>query len=134
MVKSIGVSNYNSAQLAAVNWGSVKPTVNQCHMSIGSHDDDTIAYCAKNGIQYEAYGTMRSCYGQTWTSQLEAIGNAHSVGISQVCLRWVLQRGAVMAIGTGSNSSNIDAYTKEDLDIFGFELTDADMAAINVMK
>ena len=49
MVKSIGVSNYNSAQLAAVNWGSVKPTVNQCHMSIGSHDDDTIAYCAKNG-------------------------------------------------------------------------------------
>lgn len=64
----------------------------------------------------------------------EAIGNAHSVGISQVCLRWVLQRGAVMAIGTGSNSSNIDAYTKEDLDIFNFELTDADMAAINVMK
>jgi len=133
MVKSIGVSNYKSAQLAAVDWGSVKPTVNQCHMSIGSHDDDTIAYCAKNGIQYEAYGTMRSCYGQTWTAGLETIGKAHNVGVSQVCLRWVLQRGAVMAIGTGSNATTIDGYTKEDLDVFSFELTETEMSAINKM-
>lgn len=52
MVKSIGVSNYDASQLAAVDWGSTKPTVNQCHMSIGQHDDETIAYCAKNGIRY----------------------------------------------------------------------------------
>ena len=32
--------------------------------------------------------------GQTWTAGLAAIGKAHNVGISQVCLRWVLQRGA----------------------------------------
>ena len=35
MVKTIGVSNYDSAQLGAVKWGATKPAVNQCHMSIG---------------------------------------------------------------------------------------------------
>lgn len=39
-----------------------------------------------------------------------------------------------MAIGTGSNASNIDQYTKDDLDIFGFELSDAEMDQINAMK
>ena len=101
------------------------------HMSIGQHDDDTIAYCAKNGIQYEAFGTMRTCYGQSFTPKLEAIAKAHSTGTAQVCLRWVLQRGAVMAIGTGSNPTSITNYTKEDLDVFGFELTAAEMSTIN---
>ena len=25
------------------------------------HDDDTIAYCLKNGITYNAFGVMRGC-------------------------------------------------------------------------
>ena len=39
----------------------MKPVVNQCHLSVGQHDDDTIAYCIKEGITYEGFGTMRSC-------------------------------------------------------------------------
>ena len=77
---------------------------------------------------------MRSCYGQKWTPALQQIANAHGKGISQVCLRWVLQRGAIMAIGTGGNATTIDAYTKEDLDLFGFELTDAEVAQISAFK
>jgi diketogulonate reductase-like aldo/keto reductase len=134
MVTSIGVSNYNAAQLAAVDWGPTKPAVNQCHLSIGKADDATIEYCLKNGIAYEAYGTMRTCYGQKFTPDLEKIAAAHSVGVAQVCLRWVLQRGAIMAIGTGSDAVHIQNYTKEDLNLFGFELTDVEMTAINNMK
>jgi diketogulonate reductase-like aldo/keto reductase len=84
--------------------------------------------------QYEAFGTMRTCYGQPFTPQIEAIAKAHSTGAAQVCLRWVLQRGAVMAIGTGSNATTIDQYTKEDLDLFGFSLTEAEMTKLNSMK
>jgi diketogulonate reductase-like aldo/keto reductase len=134
MVKSIGVSNYNAEQLKGVDWAGTVPAINQCHMSVGSHDDATIAYCLTNNIKYEAYGTMRSCYGQPWTSGLAKIATAHSKSISQVCLRWVLQRGAIMAIGTGSNATTIDSYTKEDLDLFSFELTDDDVKTIDAFK
>ena len=133
-VRSIGISNYNAEQIAGVSWGSTKPAVNQCHMSVGSHDDATIAYCQQNGIHYEAYGTMRSCYGKPWTPKLEAIAKAHNTGVAQVCLRWVLQRGAIMAIGTGSDPKSIGNYTKEDLDLFGFELTATEMTTINSFK
>ena len=34
----------------------------------------------------------------------------HSVSVAQVCLRWVLQRGCVMAVGTGSNASKAAEY------------------------
>ena len=40
---------------------------------------------------------------------LEKIATVHKTGVAQVCLRWVLQRGAVMAIGTGSNATTIDS-------------------------
>jgi len=62
LVKSIGVSNYDAAQLAAVSWGPVKPAVNQCHMSVGKHDDPTIDYCLKNGIAYEARALLCCCF------------------------------------------------------------------------
>ena len=48
-----------------------------------------------------------------------------------MCLRWVLQKGATMAVGLGSNSSQMDDYAKADLDLYGFELTDAEMATLS---
>ena len=39
-----------------------------------------------------------------------------------------------MAIGTGADAKNIDAYTKEDLDLFGFSLSAAEMTEIDAMK
>jgi len=134
LVTSIGVSNYDSTQLANVDWSGTVPAINQCHMSIGKHDDTTIAYCQAHGIQYEAYGAMRSCYGKDYSPKLQKIADVHSTGLAQVCLRWVLQRGAIMAIGTGSDATNIGNYTKEDLDVFGFNLTEAEMNQINAMK
>ena len=56
---------------------------------------------------------------------VSGIASAHNVTGAQVCLRWVLQKGAIIAAGTGSNSSTAKAYAEEDLDLFGFELTDA---------
>ena len=53
--------------------------------------------------------------------------------IVKVCLRWTLQRGAIAAIGTGANPTNIEQYTQEDLDVWDFELTDADMATLDAM-
>jgi diketogulonate reductase-like aldo/keto reductase len=52
----------------------------------------------------------------------------------QVCLRWVLQRGAVMAVGTGSNPATAGQYSAEDLDLFSFNLTAPEMSTLNALK
>ena len=53
---------------------------------------------------------------------------AHGVSSAQVILRWDLQRGIVVIPG----SSNPD-HIKENLDLFGFELSDEEMARINAL-
>ena len=56
---------------------------------------------------------------------ISAIAEAHGVTSAQVILRWNLQRGVVVIPG----SSNPD-HIRENLDLFSFELTDAEMAQI----
>ena len=56
---------------------------------------------------------------------IEAIAEAHHVTSAQVILRWHLQRGVVAIPG----SSNPD-HIKENISVFDFELTDAEMEKI----
>ena len=53
------------------------------------------------------------------------IASAHGVSAAQVILRWDLQRGVVVIPG----SSNPD-HIRENLDLFGFELTPEEMDRI----
>ena len=53
------------------------------------------------------------------------IAKHHDVSAAQVALRWVTQQG-VVAVTSDSNPE----YAKEDLAIFGFELTAAEMAVL----
>jgi len=53
---------------------------------------------------------------------------AHGVSSAQVILRWDLQRGIVVIPGS-SNPEHI----KENLDLFVFDLTDEEMAAIRAL-
>ena len=54
--------------------------------------------------------------------------------MSQVCLRWVLQKGAIMAVGLGGNASKMASYAKENLDLYGFNLTASEMALLDSLK
>lgn len=56
---------------------------------------------------------------------ISSIAEAHCVTSAQVILRWNLQRGVVVIPG----SSNPD-HIRENLDLFGFELTDEEMSQI----
>ena len=60
------------------------------------------------------------------TLTIRSIAEAHGVSSAQVILRWDLQRGIVVIPGS-SNPEHI----KENLDLFGFALTDEEMAAIS---
>ena len=55
LARAIGVSNFKEADIDAVAaMGGTVPAVNQCRMSVGSHDDSMIAYCASIGVTYQA--------------------------------------------------------------------------------
>mmetsp|Transcript_1898 Transcript_1898/g.4766 ORF Transcript_1898/g.4766 Transcript_1898/m.4766 type:complete len:282 (-) Transcript_1898:34-879(-) len=129
LTKSIGVSNFAASDLEALDFNGNTPAVDQCHMSVQSHDDTTIAYCQQHGIFYESYGTLKGC--PTEDADVKAIAASHSVSTYQVCLRWVLDRGCIMAAGTGSNASTVGPYAAENLAIYNFTLTAAEMAKLN---
>ena len=59
---------------------------------------------------------------------LSAIADAHGVSTAQVILRWDLQRGIVVIPGS-SNPEHI----RENLNLFEFELTEEEMAAISAL-
>ena len=39
-----------------------------------------------------------------------AIAKNHNASVAQVCLRWIMQKGCIMAVGTGSNPAEVTAY------------------------
>jgi diketogulonate reductase-like aldo/keto reductase len=124
-----GVSNYNADQLAALKTTTTKPALNQCRMGVDFHDDTTIAYCQKNNIYYESYDALKGC--PSTDSRVKAIAAAHSKTTYQICLRWVLERGCVVAAGTGNDPTTVGQYAKENLDIYGWSLTADEIATLN---
>jgi len=130
LTRAIGVSNYNSTNLDALPMPV--PSVNQCNMGVSKHDDATITYCQKKGILYEAYGVMHSCpFNNTG---LASIAAAHNRSVSQVCERYVLDKGVAMALGTGSNATKAPKEAAENLDVYGFHLTADEFKTVDAMQ
>ena len=46
-------------------------------------------------------------------------------------MRVAVQRGAVFAVGLGANVSTMPAYSQENLQLYDFELTTAEMATLD---
>ena len=132
LTRAIGVSNFGKATLSALLvTAAVRPAVNQCQMSMADQENEMLSFCAEHGITFEAYAALRGCpFGD---AQVQGIAAAHSVGVNQVCLRWVLQKGAAMAVGLGSNATRMPGYAKSDLDVYSFALSDAEMATLSAM-
>jgi len=98
-------------------------------MSIGHHDDENIKFCQEHNITYEAWNVVKGCNRSHPTILKTAA--AHNVSAFQVCLRYIVDRGCVMAVGTGNNASTVLEYTEENLGIFKFKLTDEEVEELN---
>jgi diketogulonate reductase-like aldo/keto reductase len=135
LTRTIGVSNYAKADLEALDMSAAVPSVNQCQLSVAHHDDATMIYCKAKGIQYEAFFAMKGCpFSGTGSDVVSAIATKHGKSVSQVCLRWILQRGSVMAVGTGANATTAAAYAKENLNIFDFSLSADEVKQLNSLQ
>merc|ERR1712190_457661 len=130
LTRAIGVSNYNSKQLAALP--KPVPAVNQCQMGVKKHDDATISYCQEHGILYEAYFVMHNC--PFTDSRIKTIAASHNVSASQVCQRYTLDKGVAMAVGTGADPEKSVKEAVENLDVYGFHLTDDEFKIVDQIQ
>eukprot|EP00945_MAST-04E_sp_MAST-4E-sp1_P000875 g875.t1 len=129
LTRSIGVSNFLSKDLQPIlDMGGTVPSVNQCEMYVGNHDDETRDFCNKHKIVYESYMPLGRGNLNVHDARIEKIAKAHGKSVFQVCLRWVIQTGSPMAVSATKLSHDLS-----DLDIFDFQLTDSEMATLDKM-
>ena len=93
-------------------------------------DIATLRKCEELNITYSAYSPLGGLSGVNVLGNptVLGIGKAHNKTSAQVALRWVTQQGVVAV--TASNKSS---YDKEDLDIYDFTLSDAEMTALSAI-
>lgn len=125
--RAIGVSNFAPDQLLdlIIN-NEVVPAVNQIETHPFKQNTDYQELMRGEGVQIESWGPFAEGKNGLFTNEvLTAIGAEHGKSVAQVVLRWLTQRG-VVAIPKTVNPDRM----AQNLDVFDFELTDAQMARI----
>ena len=126
-IKAIGLSNFEPAQLdELLAYATIKPTVNQIESHVFFQQDKAHDYLGQKKIQMEAWSPFAAGRNGMFANPiLASIGKKYRKSNAQVCLRWHYQRG-VIAIPRSSQK----AHMIENLDIFDFELNQADLQKI----
>ena len=147
-VRAIGVSNYNKAHIEEIKAAGLPlPDADQIELHPWSQKPDLVSYLTRNDISIIAYSSLvplsswRAVEGQASakTDQMKADGadsNAtfkvmakkYNVSEAQILLRWGIQKGYAVL----PKSANAERM-RQNIDLFGFEIDDQDMAAIAKM-
>lgn len=126
LVRSIGVSNFTAAHLARLEQETgVLPAVNQIEMHPLLPQEELRAVHTEKGIVTESWSPLARGRKVLEAPEVVAAAGAHGVTPGQVVLRWHTQLGAVPI-----PKSADPGRQRENLDLFGFELTPEEMARI----
>lgn len=127
--KAVGVSNFRPEDLERIAAESpLVPAVNQIELHPLFPQAELRAVHAERGIATEAWSPLGQGKGLLELPEVAAIAARHGRTPAQVVLRWHLQLGNV-AIPKSVTPQRI----RENLDVFGFELDAADMAALDAL-
>ena len=126
-VRAIGVSNLPAdrfVDLAENN--EVKPAMHQVRCNVFFQQRETEKVAAEYGTKLTAWGPLgQGAEGFHTNPTLMKIAAEHGKSVAQVGLRWLVQRG-IVAI---PKSTHIERM-RQNINVFDFSLTDADMQAI----
>ncbi|PLS30494.1 glyoxal reductase [Bifidobacterium margollesii] len=130
-VRAIGVSNFqihHLEELAAIS--DVRPAVDQIESSPQFGNDEVIDYCGSHGIAVEAWSPLGGTGGSLLSDPVLAeIGAKYGKSAAQVVIRWHLQRGVIVL-----PKSTHEQRIRENIDVFDFELSAEDMAAVDALE
>jgi len=126
VVRSIGVSNFTAEHLhRIIDETGVTPAVNQLELHPYFPQVEMRAVHADLGILTESWSPLGKRQAPFSEPPVASAAAAHGVEPGQVILRWQVQLGAVPIPKSATPSRQ-----RDNLDVFGFELTEDEMAAI----
>jgi diketogulonate reductase-like aldo/keto reductase len=125
LTRSIGVSNFNESHIdRLLDETGVLPVVNQIELHPAWAQPDLRGVDARHNIVTESWSPLgRGAPLENYPAVADA-ARAHDATPAQVVLRWHLQLGA-LPIPKASSSE----HQRENLRVFDFELSPAEMAA-----
>ena len=128
-IKAIGVSNFYPDRLTdmCLFGRKVIPAVNQVEVNPFNAQVFAQENMEKYGVKMEAWAPFGEGRNNLFDNEtLINIGKKYNKSSAQVMLRWLIQRGVIIAC----KSTHVDRM-KENFDVFDFELSDDDMKEIN---
>lgn len=125
-VRAIGVSNFQPHHLRRIHGETaVTPAVNQIEVHPYLANDEVRAFNAEHGIATEAWSPIAKGKVLGDDAITRIAGNLGKTP-AQVTLRWHIQRGDIVFPKSVTRSR-----VEENLDLFSFQLSGEDMAAID---
>ncbi|MEO6944513.1 MAG: aldo/keto reductase [Lacisediminihabitans sp.] len=129
-VRSIGVSNFTQEQLTRlIDETDVTPAVNQVELHPRFPQAALRRFHEEHGIVTESWSPLAKGNSVTREPAVATAARSHGVTPTQIVLRWHVQLGSI-PIPKSADSRR----QKENLGVFGFELSDAEMAAISSLE
>jgi len=129
--KAIGVSNFLVPHLEKLLANAdVVPAVNQIELHPAHQQPEVTAFSREHGIQIEAWGPLgQGKYPLFELPEVAGAAEAHGKTPAQVVIRWHLQTGNIVF-----PKSNRRERMVENFDVFDFELTADEVAAISSLE
>ncbi|TAM70659.1 MAG: aldo/keto reductase [Microbacteriaceae bacterium] len=128
--RAIGVSNFAPRHLQRlIDETGVVPAVNQVELSPAIPREDYRAFHRERGIVTISYSPLTAGRNLTADPMIARLGRGHGKSSAQVILRWHVQAGLV-AVPKSKSPERL----AQNLDVFDFELTAEDLAAIATLS
>lgn len=130
-IKAIGVSNFYPDRLTDICMFDRKviPAVNQVEVNPYNAQWFAQENMEKHGVKMEAWAPFGEGRNNLFTNEtLVSIGKKYNKSSAQVVLRWLIQRGVIVAC----KSTHIERM-QENINVFDFELTEEDMNSIKTL-
>ncbi|XP_076891899.1 D-galacturonate reductase-like [Bidens hawaiensis] len=134
LTKSIGVSNFSIKRIKEIlSFAKIPPAVNQVEMNPLWQQKKLNGFCKENGVIITAYSPLGAVSNSTWGHNrvmecnfLQEIAQSRGKTVAQISLRWLYEQGVIIAV----KSFNTERM-KQNLDIFGWSLTEEELNKID---
>jgi len=127
--KAIGVSNYELHHLREMDsYAEIMPAMNQIEVHPFWYRKDLVDYCHTHDIAVTNYSPLTRAH-YLKEQVIADIAKRHKKTPAQVLLRWGVQMGDVVIPKSGNPK-----HIQENIDIFDFELTPAEMEQLSALS
>ncbi len=129
-IRAIGVSNFQPDRIMDLMiHNKIMPAVNQIEVNPFQQQIDTQKFLQDNSVQVEAWAPFAEGKNNIFQNEiLLSIAAKYNKSVAQVILRWLVQRG-IIALAKSTRKERM----MENINVFDFELSAEDMAAITTL-